>query len=168
MREIIKRWIDSIKNETEDSDIFHEQVEEALTCDRCSNLRITQEEATALDEAWGRTTHPCYTIPCACKSESKPYCQRCSSDRILEVYDTSKGGSDRIFHHMQLARRESYAEKVNIPGLDDGDGVMGLLICMQCGQVQGTFPVADPDVSEKWYDSEVLVRSVASYNALDF
>jgi hypothetical protein len=164
MREIIKQWVAVAKEETSEAQDFQIEFEQALTCDKCSCLRITNEEARALDVAWGRTEHPCYTMICECERDRKPpNCQRCNSERILEVSDRSRGSSERVLHHLRIARCDSYALHIDIDGLNDGDGVTGLKLCLECGQVQGQFPVTDPDISEKQMDSDVLIQAVREY-----
>jgi hypothetical protein len=66
MREIIHQLIAvSTEGELFDADAQME-IEQSLTCSKCSCLRVTREEAVELDKAWGRTTHPCYTVVCEC------------------------------------------------------------------------------------------------------
>jgi len=68
-------------------------------------------------------------------------CQRCGSDRIFET--TSKS-SDLNCTRFRSDEGEGYFP--GIPNLGGGDYVE-LSVCLECGQVQGNWPVADPDFS---------------------
>jgi len=67
-------------------------------------------------------------------------CIRCESDRILEI-----GGktSDCYGHAYKDKEYTGYVpDNVGI----GGDDYIEFSYCLECGQIQGKFPVADPDV----------------------
>lgn len=66
-------------------------------------------------------------------------CDSCGSDRILKL---SAKCSDRCFATFKGVDKDDYAPDVkNICG---GDYVYPQ-VCLECGKVQGTFPVPDPE-----------------------
>lgn len=62
-------------------------------------------------------------------------CQRCESDRIISICAKS---SDRCFTTFGKYNHDGYAPC--IPGVCGGDYIEPT-ICLECGQLQGTFPV---------------------------
>lgn len=78
-------------------------------------------------------------------------CDRCGSDRILEI--TGKV-SDRGDYRYKDKEVDGYAPDVdNICG---GDYIEPD-ICLECGKVQGEFPVADPEIEDDDDDDTVWV-----------
>jgi len=70
-------------------------------------------------------------------------CQRCKSDRVLII---SGKCSDQCFAEFKGEEGNGYAPEVpNIA--EDGDYVCPK-VCLECGQVQGKFPVKDPNLKE--------------------
>ena len=70
-------------------------------------------------------------------------CQRCDSDRIMFV-----GGkcSDLCEYHYN--GKEKYGGAPSDVGIGGGDYIE-IEYCLQCGQIQGKFPVKDPDSNEE-------------------
>ena len=69
-------------------------------------------------------------------------CQRCDSDRILEIMSKQVDAFSGSFKGREIER--DYAPDVaNVCGGDYTDPK----VCLECGQVQGEFPVKDPDES---------------------
>jgi len=66
-------------------------------------------------------------------------CQRCDSERILRV---NVKHSDRGSFELEGKEHDGYAP--NVPSICGGD-YTDPDICLDCGQVQGTFPVATPE-----------------------
>jgi hypothetical protein len=64
-------------------------------------------------------------------------CQRCESDRILEIVGKT---SDLCWARYKEKEHDGY-----VPtgiGVDDGTGdYLDFSLCLQCGQVQGKFPI---------------------------
>jgi len=66
-------------------------------------------------------------------------CQRCGSDRILSV---SAKCDDRCCATLKGKSRHDYAPHVT--GVCGGDYVKPV-VCLECGQAQGTWPQPDPE-----------------------
>ena len=68
-------------------------------------------------------------------------CQKCSSDRILEV---SGKTSDLCWMRFKEQERDGYvATGLNI---DDKTGdYLVFNLCIECGHIQGKWPVEDPE-----------------------
>lgn len=66
-------------------------------------------------------------------------CQRCSSDRIGYVDGKT---ADRCFYTYKDIGHDGYVPKA--VGIEGGDYI-GLRYCLECGQIQGSFPVQDPE-----------------------
>lgn len=69
-------------------------------------------------------------------------CQRCKSDRIVSVQAKC---SDYCFAEYKGASRDGYVP--SDIGLDGGDDV-NMKYCLECGQIQGEWPLPEPDTSE--------------------
>ena len=68
-------------------------------------------------------------------------CQRCESDRVLET----RGKTSDLF--MATWKGKDYDGYVlRGVGLGDNEDYMDVPLCLECGQVQGKFPVGDPDL----------------------
>lgn len=69
-------------------------------------------------------------------------CQRdnCKSERILDIHAHS---SDRNIVLLQGKEKNGYLPR--IAGICGGDDVQ-VRICLDCGQVQGNFPIKESDV----------------------
>jgi hypothetical protein len=68
-------------------------------------------------------------------------CQRCNSDRILSAYGKC---SDCFSATFGIRNATGYvAQGVNLG--NDSD-YMEIKVCMECGQLQGKFPVSDSAV----------------------
>jgi len=72
-------------------------------------------------------------------------CQRCESDRILSI---SGKTSDRCFLENGMGN-VSCNYVPNDIGIGGGDYIE-FDYCQECGQIQGSFPVGDPE----WEDAE--------------
>lgn len=81
-----------------------------------------------------------------------PNCQRCDSDRILFL---SAKCSDTCISSIKGKEKDGYAPV--IPGICGGDYVKPK-ICLNCGQVQAKFPIAETDLEteEAPAESEVF------------
>jgi len=66
-------------------------------------------------------------------------CKRCGSERVLEV---SGKCDDRCCVTFKGVERVDYPPRVK--GVC-GNDYIGVDVCLECGQVQGSFPVADPE-----------------------
>lgn len=72
-------------------------------------------------------------------------CQKCGSDRILEI---NAKCSDLCFTTFQGQEKDGYPP--NVPGVADGCDYIETKICMECGQVQGKFPISDKQILKGW------------------
>jgi hypothetical protein len=71
-------------------------------------------------------------------------CQKCESPRVLSV--TAKT-SDLFQLRMAAAQGPLYLGYVpEGSGLGDGGDILKMHICLDCGQLQGTFPLTDEDL----------------------
>ena len=70
-------------------------------------------------------------------------CDKCESDRIL-IFDAKC--DDRCCVQFNNAERVDYPP--SDIGLSGGDYISGKL-CLQCGKVQGEFPIPDPEFSQE-------------------
>jgi len=82
-------------------------------------------------------------------------CDRCGSERILDGYSKACDGN---FFEYKGKSYHGYAPGVD--NISDGDGI-GIKVCLDCGKVQGKFPVEDPDTSywdkdEPWIESPAI------------
>jgi hypothetical protein len=71
-------------------------------------------------------------------------CQRCSSDRILHI---SAKCSDLCSASYKELEKDGYTP--DLPFTEYGDYLCPT-ICMECGQVQGEFPVTDKAIRKGW------------------
>ena len=72
-------------------------------------------------------------------------CQKCNSNRIMFINGKT---SDRNYCKYINYEMDGYVPtKI---GIDDGDKYIELNYCLDCGQIQGTWPIEEPDLSE-WY-----------------
>ena len=71
-------------------------------------------------------------------------CQRCNSDRILRI---SAKCSDLCFSKYKELEKDGYTP--DLPFTEYGD-YLSPTICMECGQVQGKFPVTDAQIRKGW------------------
>jgi hypothetical protein len=69
-------------------------------------------------------------------------CQRCNSKRILRINAKT---ADRCFAYYNGNERDGYAPE--IPGLG-GDDYIEFQVCLDCGQMRGTWPVDDAVVAK--------------------
>ena len=69
-------------------------------------------------------------------------CQSCGSDRTFTIYAHSKDLNDWEY---KGKKGQGYLPYVG--DLFGGDDVH-MTVCLECGQVQGTFPVEDPEDDE--------------------
>jgi len=70
-------------------------------------------------------------------------CQRCDSDRILSVSGKSNDMNDFEFKNK---KRNDYVPS----GLNIGAGdYIHFKTCLECGQIQGNFPVKNPSFYEE-------------------
>jgi len=75
-------------------------------------------------------------------------CDACGGNRILSVYAKC---SDRCVVHFKEHSNEGYVPNdLPIGGGDD----IEFEVCLDCGKVQGEFPVPDPEFSESTDDEE--------------
>lgn len=73
-------------------------------------------------------------------------CQRCESDRVLII---GGHGQDRFYATFQDYEKDGYAPHIeNVCGGDD----INIEVCLECGQMQGTWPVKEnpPDEDDRW------------------
>lgn len=75
-----------------------------------------------------------------------PRCQRCQSNRILEVNGKT---SDCCYMNFNGQDHDGYV--VDGLNIDDGSDYLTFSLCLECGQIQGKWPVADPDFEEEDY-----------------
>ena len=66
-------------------------------------------------------------------------CQRCKSQRILRI---NAKCDDRCFHEFNGKERSDYVD--SHLGIGGGDYIE-IDVCLECGQIQGDFPVEDPE-----------------------
>lgn len=69
-------------------------------------------------------------------------CQKCGSDRVFGINAKS---SDLNFFTFKGVEKDGYAP--NVSGVCSGDYVV-VVVCLECGQAQGTWPAPDPDFEE--------------------
>jgi hypothetical protein len=70
-------------------------------------------------------------------------CDKCESERILRVYGKC---SDLCVLQFKDSEKEGYVESdCGIGGGDDID----FNLCLECGKVQGEFPLPDPDFCQE-------------------
>lgn len=68
-------------------------------------------------------------------------CKRCDSERLIRVYGKC---SDCFVANYKGQEYEGYVlDGIGIGGGDD----MEFTLCLECGQIQDTFPVKDPNLS---------------------
>ena len=74
-------------------------------------------------------------------------CQRCQSDRVLDV---SAKCSDLFSASTPSSEYDGYVP-AHI-GLGKGGDMIHLAYCLDCGQIQGTFPIAKDEIElhEDW------------------
>lgn len=66
-------------------------------------------------------------------------CQRCESDRILEIL--SKSSDLNAIYYKNKEYSGYVPSGLNI---DEGTGdYINILYCLECGQIQGDFPISD-------------------------
>ena len=68
-------------------------------------------------------------------------CQRCESDRLLRVDGHSEDRASAYF-------KDQSREADYLPYIDDicGGDDFSITVCLECGQMQGTFPKEDPEL----------------------
>ena len=72
-------------------------------------------------------------------SESR--CQKCNSERVIEVYSHASDLHSVSIPHMDYEQDSGYMPYIdNIGGGDD----LSFSVCLECGQIQGSWPVSDP------------------------
>lgn len=84
-------------------------------------------------------------VPEETKSEPKACCRSCESPRILTV-----GGDFRDLGFMDYTNGQKSVEVIDdylpgVPNIND-EGEVCITVCMNCGQVQGEFPVQDEEI----------------------
>lgn len=80
------------------------------------------------------------------KKKKLKLCQRaeCKSDRLLSLYSMARDRNDMMFKGEDIVDF-SYCIPVNNVCGSDG---AAMTVCLECGQVQGEFPVVDPSDGE--------------------
>ena len=83
-------------------------------------------------------------------SESR--CQKCNSERVIEVYSHASDLHSVSIPHMDYEQDSGYMPYIdNIGGGDD----LSFFICLECGQVQGNWPVNDPEFDhDDYYEND--------------
>ena len=72
-------------------------------------------------------------------------CKRCHSDRVITI----NGKTSDCFDFQYKDKEYQGYVPTNINISDDSDYIF-FAYCLECGQIQGIFPVNDPDV--QYYD----------------
>ncbi len=68
-------------------------------------------------------------------------CDSCSSERLLSVLSRA---SD--CHHLEYKGKEHQGYMLNGLGIGSGDDTQ-FVLCLECGKVQGKFPIPDENIS---------------------
>ena len=71
-------------------------------------------------------------------------CQNCGNDRILSL---SGKTSDMFYGEYKNHEIDSYVP--SDIGIGGGDYIE-FNYCLECGQIQGTWPLDEPDLSDDW------------------
>jgi len=71
-------------------------------------------------------------------------CDRCGSERVMSI---STKCSDRFTAQYGSFDYDGYA--IEGIGIDDGEDYVAFDFCLECGQIQGTWPKPEPKVDWK-------------------
>jgi len=69
-------------------------------------------------------------------------CQKCYNDRIFEV-----AGKSSDLNNFSFKGKEDDGYLPTVKGICGGD-YFDMKICLECGQVQGSFPLPDPKIGD--------------------
>lgn len=67
-------------------------------------------------------------------------CDRCKSKRLMSTFAKSSD-LNQLFNHQTKEEYRGYT--VEESGIGDGDDYIDFTYCMDCGKIQGTFPLPD-------------------------
>lgn len=69
-------------------------------------------------------------------------CQKCKSKRILSIVANSKNSNSIKFHNQNINLEDVYLPEIDNVCNDDD---VAIDVCLDCGQLQGTWPVDDDE-----------------------
>ena len=67
-------------------------------------------------------------------------CQRCKSNRLLMA-----GGKTSDMSYYSLGEREHHGYNLPVKNISRGGDYLDIVVCLECGQLQGKWPVGIPD-----------------------
>ena len=77
---------------------------------------------------------------------SESNCQNCNSNRVIDIYSHASDLHSVSIPHMDYEQDDGYMPYIdNLGGGDD----LGFSVCLECGQIQGKWPVGDPELEHE-------------------